>query len=258
MRILVVDNDQLLNVALAAYLREEHFGISSSELNIISMFKLADAVSAVETPPWPDLVLLDLNLDGDNRGTNTFRKFQEKNVYNIPVVLYTGLDLDADESVDILRECLVTSRNKARGIILKGADLDRAFVGLKQLAGGDEWWPNEVRSKLVGEPPKKRAELTNSEMAVAYHLVKGLGNKEFAEAVGMTPESIQQVIGPLLRKLGVKKRSGAVRVLIEGGYLKNYVFSPKTPKAKPPEPQFPGTYPSAESSAAPVLSTDAR
>jgi hypothetical protein len=44
----------------------------------------------------------------------------------------------------------------------------------------------------------------------------------------MRPDYVRQVLTRIYKKLGVDGGRSAIRMLIEGGYLKGYAFTPKT------------------------------
>ncbi|TCG02888.1 hypothetical protein BZM27_52520 [Paraburkholderia steynii] len=118
MKILWVDDHEILCVALSEYVQTHASELGATPIEVTPVFTLSSALEEVTKAPPPDLVFLDLNLDGDNRGATTLERFQAGNSSNVPVVICTGLALGNDHDVEILRMCM--RDYAARGILLKG------------------------------------------------------------------------------------------------------------------------------------------
>lgn len=226
MRILVVDDHQMLCVALSEHLQRAAAEILSRTVEVIPKFTLSDGIEELRRPSPPTLVFLDLTLDGGNRGASTFHRFQEVNEGKVPVVLFTGLSLDNSATIETLRECLFLTPTKALGVVLKQADIDSALVGLRRLLVGERWIPDEVMTELVKEGPKPidyRAHLTPRQFDVARCLARGLQDRQIARELNLSPLFVRQVASQIYRRLGVRNRGGAVNELHRRGYLSSAV-----------------------------------
>src|SRR5579872_621691 len=182
MRVLLVDDDQLLCFALSKHLELEAPRLSATTIRATPTFTLEGAINTINSDDRPDLVFLDLGLDGDVRNASTLKRFQEKNAHQIPVVVFTGLTLTESGTAETLRACF--GELGARGILLKGVDLDTAFIGLGRLLNGERWMPEAVFMALATTPPpppsKYHLGLSPREWDVARGLTRGLQNKEIA------------------------------------------------------------------------------
>jgi two-component system, NarL family, nitrate/nitrite response regulator NarL len=222
MHILVVDDHQLLCVALCEHLERLATKLSVGAISVSPMFTLSGAIAALTAEHAPDLVFLDLNLDSQNHGATTLREFQKCNRNNLPVVVFTGLTADDRVGAAILRECLGVLG--AKGILLKGTDLDKSFVGLARLLAGELWMPEEVLMMLATtvEPDRQRdinCGLTPTEWRVAQHLVHGLQNKHIAHELRLSEQYVRQLTTQIYRKLDVHNRTQAADRIRRGRLL---------------------------------------
>jgi two-component system nitrate/nitrite response regulator NarL len=217
MNILIVDDDQVLCVALANYLERELKLSIEGTIKAISVFKLAQALEILQSDTRPDLVLLDLNLRNEINGIDTVRECQKNNKFRVPVALLTGLDFDERSAVELLRICL--NELNICGFLPKGADIESNVRGLTRIISGELYFPHQVLLTLAKVPPAQAAGsqyqlgLTPREWSVAELLVCGLRDKEIARKLNLKPYYVGQVLNQIYEKLGVHSRlEAAMRV----------------------------------------------
>ncbi len=217
MQILVIDDHEMLCVALAERLQREASQILSREITVRTAFRLADGVRDLSKSPSPDIVFLDLNLDGDNRGVTTFHKFQDANKEKVPVVLHTALDTHDAGNVEAFRECVCLATAPARGVVRKAASVETSLIGLRRLLIGERWIDSEVMDALMmpRQPPpglekNKDIPLTPRQMEVARCLARGLQDCEIARELKLSDLFVRQVVHQIIRKLGKRNRYGVV------------------------------------------------
>jgi len=221
MKILWVDDHEILCIALSEYIQSHASELSTTPIEITPVFTLASALEKVNTSPPPDLVFLDLNLDGENRGATTLEHFQAGNPSNVPVVICTGLALGSDQEVEILRMCM--RDYAARGIILKGGAHKKMFVGLSRILGGELWIPEEVLLRFAcatQSPSDSRTQhhlgLSPREWDLARCIARGLSGKQIARELNVSEGHVRQVSCVIYDKLQVRNRvEAALRVNAE-------------------------------------------
>lgn len=105
---------------------------------------------------------------------------------------------------------------RAIGLISKSTPTDQLVTAIKQAAGGKSvWGENSVRRHTGGVlvPPQDGAavmpSLTTRESEVLKQLAFGLSNKEIAQALGISYETVKEHVQHVLRKLGVADRTQA-------------------------------------------------
>jgi two-component system nitrate/nitrite response regulator NarL len=216
-RILLVDDHQLLSVALSSVLEKTVSEISKRPVEVKAVFTLTDGMGAVASDDPPNLVLLDLNLR-ESRGTETFKKFQAANVRKLPVAIFTGLDPDDDGALEIFRDCLNLD---ATGILLKGSDVEAALRGIARIIEGDLFVPPKVMKALAMSAPERpqaknyHLGLSPREWTVAELIMQGDPNKVIAYKLGIAEGHVRQVATQVYQKLGVRGRLQAALKLNE-------------------------------------------
>jgi two-component system, NarL family, nitrate/nitrite response regulator NarL len=221
MKILWVDDHEILCVALSEYVQSHASELGASAIEVTPVFTLASALEKVNETPPPDLVFLDLNLDGENRGTRTLEHFQAGNRSNVPVVICTGLAPGDDHEIDILRTCM--RDYAARGILLKGGAHKKMFIGLSRILGGELWIPEEVLLRFAcssQSPSTGRNQhhlgLSPREWDMARCIARGLSGKQIARELNVSEGHVRQVSCVIYDKLKVRNRvEAALRVNAE-------------------------------------------
>ena len=189
MRLVIVDDHPIVREGLKAYLELQNFEIVG---------EAGDAASALELVKGthPDLVLLDLQLPGEN------------GLRLLPEVL--GLELPPRVLVltsfleeDYLREAL---RLGASGFLPKHSGPERLADGLRAVMRGEvPLDPDAVR--LLAEPRNDPLEsLTPREREVLASLAQGMSNKRIATSLGVAEKTVKVHVSNVLAKLNVKDR----------------------------------------------------
>ena len=113
-KVALVDDHEFLMEALASTLEKIALDMQPAprRLNVTTASTLEKAIEMICQTKPPELVILDLNLSDENKGAATFRKFQEFNLPNVSVVIFTAMEFRMSEELSILKECL---KLKARG-----------------------------------------------------------------------------------------------------------------------------------------------
>lgn len=174
----------------------------------------------------PDVAILDVNLPGMNGQQVTHHVAQD----SLPtrVLLLTAYD----DSEQVLHAAWAG----ARGYCSK--DVNPAWlkqIVLEMMKGkyvmGDrimtrqefETWLAEETTKaqrLYSEPGAPFYPLSNREMEVLRHIVRGLSNKEIALSMNISPQTVKNHITSILRKFGVEDRTQAVVYALRHGWVR--------------------------------------
>jgi CheY-like chemotaxis protein len=113
--ILVVDDEAPLCEMVSLYLGHKGFAVTSAAT-------IEEAIKRLENEQFR-LVILDLNLAGQD-GLEVLR-FVKAKYPKIPVVIYTGMDVDEH----LIKKCLA---DRANGFIRKTDGLEMLFAELKR------------------------------------------------------------------------------------------------------------------------------
>lgn len=200
-RILCVDDHPLVREGIARKLDRQAdmkvVGTASSGEAAIEMFRLRK----------PDVVLMDLALPGMS-GIQAIETMSREDHASKIIVLtvYSG-----DE--DIYR----AMQAGASSYLLKDMLSDDLVTVVRDVYNGERPMPPDVASRLSLR--LERVGLSAREMDVLALIASGKRNKEIANMLGISRETVQTHIKRLFLKLGVNDRTAAVTVALTRGIL---------------------------------------
>jgi DNA-binding NarL/FixJ family response regulator len=160
----------------------------------------------------PDVVLLDLNLF-DTSSVHGIRQIRMSSPQTQVLVLTT-----ADQNGNIAAAC----KAGAKGYLLKdvgGAEVVRA---IHRIADGEAVLPPSLTTRLLDEladPPPTPDCLTNREVDVVRCLSKGLGNKEIANTLSISQNTVKTHVRRILGKLNLRNRTEAATYAMQMNLL---------------------------------------
>ena len=184
-----------------------------------------DALALVRTHK-PDVIIIDVNLPGMNGQQVTRQIISEK----LPtrVVLLTAYD-DTEQVIYSMRsgaaaycakhvkpETLVgIVHHVANGKYVIGTDVFDS-------AGLERWL--ELRTagatRSYSDPGEPFHPLSKREMEVLIYLTKGMSNKEIANLLGISHQTVKNHVTSILRKLGVEDRTQAAVYALKRGWVR--------------------------------------
>ena len=203
MRVLVADDHRLMIEGVRAALADsKDIEVVGEALNGAQVLPLANRLR-------PDLVLLDLSMplmDGATCLTRLQERFPE-----IKVVILSAQDDAA---------CIETAlRSGASGYIVKGADssdlattLRRAFQGTSDMTVGLPE-PETTNTNAAG--------LTKREIPILELIAQGHSNRQVADSLSVTEQTVKFHLTNIYRKLGVTNRTGAARAAYTLGLVQS-------------------------------------
>jgi DNA-binding NarL/FixJ family response regulator len=103
----------------------------------------------------------------------------------------------------------------AAGYVLKGSSGKALIEAIRAAAKGENVWTREELRRVTGAlaTPRLSADvevpLTHRESEVLRQLAYGLTNKEIAQALGISYETVKEHVQHILRKIGVTDRTQA-------------------------------------------------
>ena len=200
-RVLAVDDHPVVRAGIAAMLANE------PDLDVVAEARNgAEAVALFEVHR-PDVVLMDLQMPevGGVAATHAIRGIDP----DARIVALTTYDGDAD-----IHRALSAG---ACAYLIKDAMIDQLIAAIRSAAAGKRVIPAPVASKLAEFTP--RMDLTAREMEVLLHVAKGLGNKEIAQAIGRSPETVKAHLESIFKKLDARDRAHAVTIALQRGFI---------------------------------------
>lgn len=195
-RLMVVDDHPVVIAGLHAMLLGTDFQIVAEAGDCPqALEKLQDAS--------PDVLLLDVRLPGDD-GVQCLSKIRELG-YRTPALMFSGYE----NPTFVAR----ASALGASGYLSKDASKSELVEALSKVVAGQSCWTREDLRKLTGALATQRIEddleapLTKREAEVLKQLAFGLTNKEIAQALGISYETVKEHVQHILRKVGVSDRT---------------------------------------------------
>ena len=200
-RVLAADDHPVVRAGIAAMLANE------PDLEVVGLASNgAEAVTLFETA-HPDVVLMDLQMPKLD-GVSAIRSIRTIDP-DARVVALTTYDGDAD-----IHRALSAG---ACAYLIKDAMVDQLVAAIRAAAAGRRLIPPDVATKLAEFTP--RADLTARELEVLQHVARGLGNKEIAQAIGRSTETVKAHLESVFRKLDARDRAHAVTIAVQRGFI---------------------------------------
>jgi DNA-binding NarL/FixJ family response regulator len=182
-------------------------------LSAMEGFELSEAATGHEALELfrrerPELVLLDLNLDGIG-GLELLRRLLAEDE-NVRIVVFS---MHA-EPIYAARAL----RLGARGYVSKSAGADELLTAVKRVAEGGRYVEREIAGELAfnqisGEDPLQQ--LTTREIEILRLLGEGNSLTEIAECIGVAYKTVANTCSIIKSKLGVERTADLIRVSME-------------------------------------------
>ena len=195
--LVIADDHEVVRVGLKTLL-------SGTDIHIIAEASDGNAAFKLANKHRPDLVLLDVRMpDGD--GLSCLARIK-LDLANVPVVMFSAFD----NPTYIARAVALG----AAGYILKSAKREEIISAIRAAATGETIWSREELRRVTGAlaAPRKGdgdVPLTKRESEVLKQLAFGLTNKEIAQSLGISYETVKEHVQHILRKVGVSDRTQA-------------------------------------------------
>jgi DNA-binding NarL/FixJ family response regulator len=153
----------------------------------------------------PDVILLDVRMPGVD-GLGVLSQLRSE-LPGSAVVMFSSYD----NPTYIARAVALG----AAGYLVKNASRDAIVTAIRRASAGDLLWSREGLRRVAGALSGPRttldvdAPLTRREGEVLRQLALGLSNKEIAQALEISYETVKEHVQHILRKLGVADRTQA-------------------------------------------------
>ena len=197
-RLLVADDHEVARCGLKSLL-------SGTEIKVVAEVSngLAAAKYALENEV--DLVLMDVRMpDGDGLTALGRIKLDKP---QMPILMFSAFD----NPTYVARAVALG----ANGYLLKSCTRDELLQAIRTVATGENSWTRQELRRVTGALATPRinidveAPLTQRESEVLRQLAHGLTNKQIAEALSISYETVKEHVQHVLGKIGVSDRTQA-------------------------------------------------
>jgi DNA-binding NarL/FixJ family response regulator len=183
---------------------------SSDEFSCVSACASAEEALRVLPKTAPEVVLMDINLP-NRSGIECTARLKEL-LPSVQVVIITVYD-DAEKVFNALRA-------GASGYILKRAAPERILQAIREVHAGGVPMSSEIARKVLGafrEPapaPAEEQNLSRREREVLDLLAHGCSNKDIADKLSISIETVTWHLRHIYGKLHVRSRTQAALVFL--------------------------------------------
>jgi DNA-binding NarL/FixJ family response regulator len=201
MKILVVDDHAVVREGIRRLLST----ISGAEIHEAATSQDAMNLSRSINP---DVVVLDINLDGSS-GLELLRRLKTENVA-ARIVMFT---MHSEPSY-----AMRALKAGAAGYVSKSAEAGELVTAVKKIASGDRYLDRSMASELVfssafTEDPLHK--LSNREVEILRLLGEGKSLAEIAATFGIAYKTVANSCSRLKEKLGVERTADLIRLSVE-------------------------------------------
>ena len=198
----IVEDNNLLRQALVSLVDDSEDIVCTADYS--SVEELEIVMASLSAAKLPDVVIMDIKLPGKD-GISGTRDLKQK-FPDIAVVMLTSCD-EADTIYEALEAGAIT-------YILKGTAHEQALLAIRQAAHGSTLIPGPVADKVLQYfttyNGNEKYKLSKREMDVLKKMCDGLIQKDIAEALFISENTVNQHIRSIYQKLQVNTRAGAV------------------------------------------------
>ncbi len=206
MKILVVDDHALVREGLRQVLK----GLDE-QIEVLQAGTCEQAFAHARNHSDIDLVLLDYHLP-DQNGLDALAVFGERHP-ELPVILLSG-----SANIEIMRQVLQAG---AAGFVTKSSLSDELLQAVRSVLNGDVHLPQELQqaSATPGDGSQgPRTALTQRQELVLKCLLDGKSNRDIAEQLFLSEETVKSHVAAILRHFDVQNRTQAVVAAARIGY----------------------------------------
>ncbi len=197
-KLLIADDHEVVRSGLKAMLAD-------SEVEVVAEVAGGDAAVKYVMEHPVDVALLDIRMpDGDGLTALGRIKLDKR---ELPVLMLSTFD----NPTYIARSVALG----AAGYLLKGCSREELIGAIKKAAAGESVWTRDELRRVTGAlaTPRLAADvevpLTQRESEVLKQLALGLTNKEIAQTMHISYETVKEHVQHILRKIGVSDRTQA-------------------------------------------------
>ncbi len=207
-RLLIADDHAVVRAGLRSM-------VAGSEIEIIAEASDGAQAFALAIERRPDVVLLDVRMP-DTDGISCLGRLKIE-LPDLPVLMFSAYD----NPTYIAR----TVALGAAGYLIKTVDQRQIVEAIRRVATGEPIWTREELRRVTGALSTPRAAidlevpLTKRESEVLKQLALGLSNKEIAQALSISYETVKEHVQHILRKVGVSDRTQAAVWAVRKGLV---------------------------------------
>jgi DNA-binding NarL/FixJ family response regulator len=208
-RVLLVDDHELVRQGIGAMLQ------GSGDIEIVGQARTGREAIEVARRELPDIVLMDVRMP-DMDGLEATRKIKEERSRTAVVML------TMHDNPTYLRDAV---RAGAAGYLLKDVSKEELVDAIRQVATGGAFIESQMLKGMLSEmkpgaaAPSAARNLTKREREILALVAEGLSNREIADKLVLSPETVKSHVAAILEKLNVSDRTQAAIYAVRNGLV---------------------------------------
>lgn len=205
-KILVVDDHALVREGLRQVLGE-----LEPATQVLQAGTCREAFDVTRTHGDIDLVLLDYHLP-DMNGLDALAVFGERHP-ELPVMMLSGT-----ANAQVMRQVL---QSGAAGFVTKSSLSEDLLLAVRRVLDGDVYVPAELGGNLSPKDSiglSQLPRLTQRQELVLQGLQNGRSNRDIADQMHISEETVKSHVAAILRHFNVQNRTQAVVAAARAGY----------------------------------------
>ncbi len=207
-KLLIADDHEVVRCGLRSLM-------AGTDVEIVGEATTGEQAIQMALAGKPDVVLLDIRMPGGD-GLNVLGRLKLESPGIAVLMLSTY-----DNPTYVARAVALG----AAGYVLKGIDREGLLDAIRKVAAGENAWTRDELRRVTGAlaTPRLNADvevpLTQRESEVLRQLALGLTNKEIAQALHISYETVKEHVQHILRKVGVSDRTQAAVWAVRKGLV---------------------------------------
>jgi len=211
-RVLLVDDHELVRQGIVAMLH------GASEIQVVGEAKTGREALEVARRKLPDVVLMDVRMP-DMDGLEATKRIKEERPRTAVIML------TMHDNPTYLRDAV---RAGAAGYLLKDVSKDELVDAIHQVSSGGAFIESQMLKGMLSEmkptAPLGRGvakNLTKREREILALVAEGMSNREIAEKLVLSPETVKSHVAAILEKLNVSDRTQAAIYAVRNGLVES-------------------------------------
>jgi DNA-binding NarL/FixJ family response regulator len=196
-RIVIADDHAVLRESLAALLATQNdFALDGLATN-------GQEALALAQQHHPEVLVLDLFMP-ESDGFEVLRTLDRAGS-RVAAVVLTGSDNELDYAQAV--------KLGARGLVLKSEGPEKLFSAIRTVANGELAFSDELAQQVLTTMSAEAkgssdalARLSGRERQIAYHVARGLKNKDIGQALNISENTVKRHLQSIFTKTGSRDR----------------------------------------------------